>query len=244
MKEKEGGFPVAPLNPFGEKFRVCGRDQGFPIALDLRDAKAKGDKWLRLIELGEIPYDEKEILRYAMMPSTATAPEELPLGECLAAARGAARCRAVWQRYPLGWQEKELDLGFAKTASQNLRKHLEGCTEIVLFACTAGGEMDRRINREKVISPVRGLLMSAIGSQQVEGACDRLCEMLAKEYPDRQLVSRYSPGYGDLPLELQREIIRALDCGRTIGITLTESLLMQPSKSVTAVIGMKEREKV
>jgi hypothetical protein len=179
-----------------------------------------------------------------MMPSTATAPEELPLGECLAAARGAARCRAVWQRYPLGWQEKELDLGFAKTASQNLRKHLEGCTEIVLFACTAGGEMDRRINREKVISPVRGLLMSAIGSQQVEGACDRLCEMLAKEYPDRQLVSRYSPGYGDLPLELQREIIRALDCGRTIGITLTESLLMQPSKSVTAVIGMKEREKV
>jgi len=244
LKEKEGGFPVAPLNPFGEKFRVCGRDQGFPIALDLRDAKAKGDKWLRLIELGEIPYDEKEILRYAMMPSTATAPEELPLGECLAAARGAARCRAVWQRYPLGWQEKELDLGFAKTASQNLRKHLEGCTEIVLFACTAGGEMDRRINREKVISPVRGLLMSAIGSQQVEGACDRLCEMLAKEYPDRQLVSRYSPGYGDLPLELQREIIRALDCGRTIGITLTESLLMQPSKSVTAVIGMKEREKV
>ena len=199
---------------------------------------------MHLVDLGEIPYDEKEILRYAMMPSTATAPEELPLGECLAAARGAARCRAVWQRYPLGWQEKELDLGFAKTASQNLRKHLEGCTEIVLFACTAGGEMDRRINREKVISPVRGLLMSAIGSQQVEGACDRLCEMLAKEYPDRQLVSRYSPGYGDLPLELQREIIRALDCGRTIGVTLTESLLMQPSKSVTAVIGMKEREKV
>ena len=57
-------------------------------------------------------------------------------------------------------------------------------------------------------------------------------------------MSRYSPGYGDLPLELQREIIRVLDCGRTIGITLTESLLMQPSKSVTAVIGMKEREKV
>ena len=199
---------------------------------------------MHLVELGEIPFDEKEILRYAMMPSTATAPEELPLGKCLAAARSAVRCRAVWQRYPLGWHEKELDLGFAKTASQNLRKHLEGCTEILLFACTAGGEIDRRINREKVLSPVRGLLMSAIGSQQVEGACDRLCEELEKEYPERQLISRYSPGYGDLPLELQRDIIRALDCGRTIGITLTDSLLMQPSKSVTAVIGMKERETV
>jgi cobalamin-dependent methionine synthase I len=66
--------------------------------------------------------------------------------------------------------------------------------------------------------------------------------MLEKEHPDYRLVSRYSPGYGDLPLEMQREIIRALDCGRTIGVTLTESLLMQPSKSVTAVIGMKERK--
>lgn len=198
----------------------------------------------RTTELGEIPFDEKEILRYAMMPSTAPAPEELPLAECLAAACGAVRCRAVWRRYALGWQEDGLDLGFAMTVSRDLRRHLEGCTEILLFACTAGSGMDRLINREKVVSPVRSLLMSAIGSQQVEGACDRLCKLLEAEYPDRELISRYSPGYGDLPLELQREIFTALDCERTIGVTLTESLLMQPSKSVTAVIGMKEREAV
>ena len=196
----------------------------------------------RTTELGEIPFDRGEILRYALMPSTATAPEELPLEECLRAARGAVRCRAVWQRYLLGRGENELDLGFTKTASRDLRRHLEGCTEILLFACTAGSEIDRRINREKVVSPVRGLLMSAIGSQQVEGACDRLCEMLAAEYPDRQLVSRYSPGYGDLPLETQTAVFEALDCERTIGVTLTDSLLMRPSKSVTAVIGLKERE--
>ncbi|MBR2854607.1 MAG: Vitamin B12 dependent methionine synthase activation subunit [Clostridia bacterium] len=199
---------------------------------------------IRTIELGEIPFDEREILRYALMPSAAPAPEELPLRECLAAARGAARCRAVWRRYPLIRRERELDLGFAETASEDLRRHLEGCAEILLFACTAGSEMDRRINREKVVSPVRGLLMSAIGSQQVEGACDRLCDLLEAEYPDRQLLSRFSPGYGDLPLGLQRDVFRALDCERTIGVTLTESLLMQPSKSVTAVIGMKEREAV
>ena len=84
--------------------------------------------------------------------------------------------------------------------------------------------------------------MSAIGSQQVEGACDRLCDLLAAEYPEKQLVTRYSPGYGDLPLEIQKDVFRALDCERSIGVTLTESLLMQPSKSVTAVIGMKERD--
>ncbi len=195
-----------------------------------------------LEELGEIPFDEKEILRYAMLPSFAPAPEELPLQECLEAAKGAAQCRAVWRRYPLTQDGELLDLGFAKTDSRDLKRHLEGCGEILLFACTAGAETDRRIARAKLQSPARGLLMHAIGAQQVEGACDRLCRRLAEQFPDRYLTDRFSPGYGDLPLELQRDVMAALDCGRTVGITLSESLLMAPSKSVTAIIGMKVRE--
>ena len=197
---------------------------------------------LHLEELGEIPFDEKEILRYAMLPSFAPKPEELPLQECLKAAKGAAQCRAVWRRYPLVRDGNTLDLGFAKTDSRDLRQHLEGCGEILLFACTAGAETDRRIARAKLLSPARGLLMHAIGAQQVEGGCDRLCARLAQQFPDRQLTDRFSPGYGDLTLEMQRDVMAALDCGRTVGITLTDSLLMTPSKSVTAIIGMKERE--
>ena len=197
---------------------------------------------LHLEELGEIPFDEKEILRYAMLPSFAPKPEELPLQECLKAAKGAAQCRAVWRRYLLVRDGDTLDLGFAKTDSRDLKQHLEGCGEILLFACTAGAETDRRIARAKLLSPARGLLMHAIGAQQVEGGCDRLCARLAQQFPDRQLTDRFSPGYGDLTLEMQRDVMAALDCGRTVGITLTDSLLMTPSKSVTAIIGMKERE--
>ena len=197
---------------------------------------------LHLEELGEIPFDEKEILRYAMLPSFAPKPEELPLQECLKAAKGAAQCWAVWRRYLLVRDGDTLDLGFAKTDSRDLKKHLEGCGEILLFACTAGAETDRRIARAKLLSPARGLLMHAIGAQQVEGGCDRLCARLAQQFPDRQLTDRFSPGYGDLTLEMQRDVMAALDCGRTIGITLTDSLLMTPSKSVTAIIGMKVRE--
>ena len=193
-------------------------------------------------ELGEIPFDEREILRYAMLPSFAPAPEELPLQECLKAAKGAAQCRAVWRRYPLARDGEWLDLGFARTDSRDLRQHLEGCGEILLFACTAGAETDRRIARAKLQSPAKGLLMHAIGAQQVEGGCDRLCRRLAEAFPDRQLTDRFSPGYGDLPLTLQKDVMAALDCGQILGITLTDSLLMTPSKSVTAIIGMKERE--
>lgn len=194
-------------------------------------------------ELGVIPFDEKEILRYAMLPASAPVPEELPLRECLEAARGAARCRAVWRRFPAVRKGAELDLGFARISSADLGRRLEGCGEILLFACTAGAEMDRLAARAKLASPVKGMLMHAIGAQQVEGACDALCGRLAEIFPDRLLTERYSPGYGDLPLTVQREIFTALNCERTIGVTLLESLLMQPSKSVTAIIGMKERDR-
>ena len=48
---------------------------------------------------------------------------------------------------------------------------------------------------------------------------------------------RFSPGYGDLSLEVQKEIFSLLDCPRKIGVSLGDSLLMTPSKSVTAIIG-------
>ena len=51
------------------------------------------------------------------------------------------------------------------------------------------------------------------------------------------LRMRYSPGYGDLPLEAQRPLLAALDAARQAGITLSSALLMMPSKSVSAIIG-------
>ncbi len=193
--------------------------------------------------LGRIPLEEAEILRYALLPAQAPRPEALPLAETLRAAEAANLCcRAVWRRFPLRFLPDAVDLGFARTGSLALRKRLSGCEEALLFCCTAGAEMDRLIAREKLRSPVRGLLMNAVGAQQVEGACDLLCRRLAQTFADRELRERYSPGYGDLPLALQREVFAALDPGRSLGVYLSDSLLMIPSKSVTAIIGMKARK--
>ena len=200
------------------------------------------DARLHGIDLPETPVCEREVLRYAMLPAAAQVPESLPLEETIAAARGRIRCRAVWRRYPLRWTQSELDLGFAVTASASLRRHLTGCHAILLFACTAGVEMDRLIARASLRSSTHGLMMHALGAERVESACDALCGMLAEAFAQETLTSRYSPGYGDLPLALQRDVMNALDCGRTVGITLTDSLLMKPTKSVTAILGVKARE--
>ena len=51
---------------------------------------------------------------------------------------------------------------------------------------------------------------------------------------------RFSPGYGDWPLEEQRQLFAVLNCAKRIGLTLTDGLMMAPSKSVTAIIGLSE----
>ena len=72
--------------------------------------------------------------------------------------------------------------------------------------------------------------------------CDRINERirLEAEKDGLYLRPRYSPGYGDLPLEMQRDISRILNMPKEIGVSLTQSLLMTPSKSVTALIGVSE----
>ncbi len=183
------------------------------------------------------PIRREEALRYAMQPRRVQ-PGPIPqFEECLAMAEGKITCRALWRDYPLALRPEGLDLGFAVTDSASLKRHLAGCGGVILFAATAGLEMDRLIRRASALSPTHGLMMHAIGAAIIEEACDRLCAMLAEAHPGRPLRPRFSPGYGDLPLALQRDIFAALDCPRRLGLTLTESLVMAPSKSVTGIVG-------
>ena len=198
---------------------------------------------LTLWTLPEGPVDEREALRYAMMPG---GPEgiDAPLKVCAALARGKAAGRAVSARFPLRREGDTLDLGFARTESQSLGKALRGCDAVFLFAVTIGLEMDRLIARYKRVSPVYTLLLQAIGAERVESACDALEEKLRGSLaPGESLRPRFSPGYGDLPLALQKDVFQALDCERRLGLTLTDSLLMVPSKSVTAIVGIERSAK-
>ena len=96
--------------------------------------------------------------------------------------------------------------------------------------------VDRLIAKYNRISPSKALIFQAIGAERAESLCDLFCDEMKEKYSTNP---RYSPGYGDLPLDIQRDIFAVLDCPRKIGLTLNDSLLMSPSKSVTAIIGVK-----
>lgn len=147
--------------------------------------------------------------------------------------------KVCYRKFSLKTNENTLDASFAQITSADLAKTLRNCDGIILFAATVGIEIDRLIFKYGKISPLKALIFQAIGAERIEWLCDQFCKDLAKE---ETITSRFSPGYGDLPLEIQKDIFLALNCEKNIGLTLNDSMLMSPTKSVTAIVGIKNEK--
>ena len=106
---------------------------------------------------------------------------------------------------------------------------------------------DRFLAKYGRLSPARALWFQAIGAAGIEALCDAFCEelpqLLAEDGQPARIRPRYSPGFGDFGLEYQPFIFSALDCQKNLGLTLTDSLLMSPTKSVTALVGICDEER-
>ncbi len=184
------------------------------------------------------PVDEREIARYAGCRAADTQTTQ-KIRACLAEVQDTLKYTVVYREYPVSCQNGVADFGDFRIVSLSLCRTLQGCRTAALFAATIGLEIDRLITRYGITEPSKALLLQSIGAERIEALCDCFCDFLANG-GRKVLSSRFSPGYGDCPLEAQRDIFRQLDCSRTIGLSLTESLLMSPSKSVTAIVGIKE----
>ena len=188
------------------------------------------------------PINEREILRYA--GASAPTPElRHLLDEVLSELQEGLTYRVSYRELPIRLEGDILHLGFTDTASNDLKRNLAGCESIVLFAATVGLAPDRLVARYGTRSPTKALLVQAIGAERIEALCDLFCREIAEEKATEGLVTRprFSPGYGDLPLTLQERIVTVLDCPRKIGLTLNESLLLSPTKSVTAIVGVARK---
>ena len=189
------------------------------------------------------PVDKREILRYAGARDSGSELVASVIDECIEEALRSLTYQVCYRVFSVSEAEGALNLGFAVTDSETVHSRLCGCDYIVLFGATIGVAMDRLIAKYSRIAPSRALLMQAIGTERIEALCDSFDHFIADEMlrQGKRCHPRFSPGYGDFPLLVQRSIIDALDCSRKIGIGLTESLMMTPSKSVTALIGVSEQ---
>lgn len=184
--------------------------------------------------------DRAETLRYLGYGRKDKPTEEISalLDECEELIIKAQNLQAVYDIYGISLGQP-LDLGFARVESRDLEKNLAGCKKIVLFAATAGMGVDRLIAKYGRLSSARAAVLQAMGAALAEEWCDKLHSSLISEYGANK--SRFSCGFGDLPLTLQRDVFAALNVTKNIGVTLSDNCFMTPTKSVTAIIGIKQQ---
>ncbi len=183
-----------------------------------------------------LPVDIGEILRYAGCREQDEQMLSLA-NSCLKECSGILGYSVCFDDFPILISENTLEFPFAKVKSQSICAHLNGFPCAVIFAATVGIELDRLIMKYSRLSPSRALMFQAIGAERIEALCDAFCNDLRLQ--KNETSPRFSPGYGDFPLSFQTEIFKVLDLPRKIGISLNSALLMSPTKSVTAIVGVK-----
>lgn len=152
--------------------------------------------------------------------------------------------RIISKEYPVTVRDNDVTIHAGSEdvilQSESLARNLSGCCGAILLAATIGPACDMLVRRAGVTSAVDASIYQAAGAAAIESFLDDMNDRYKADYEAQGLFlrPRFSPGYGDLKLDHQRDWFRLLDITKQIGIELTDSLLMVPTKSVTAIIGI------
>ncbi|AHM57557.1 hypothetical protein EAL2_808p00500 (plasmid) [Peptoclostridium acidaminophilum DSM 3953] len=197
--------------------------------------------------------DRNEVLRYLRCYNEELLDSAIlnMVDECIAEIGQIARESSTYAVFEIsGRGEEHVELGGAGIVlrGRSIAEHLADCDTCAVMAATLGGEVDRRIRTYSKTDLTRSIVLDSCATAGIESVCD-ICEESIKQLASEQGYGtnfRFSPGYGDMPLDVQPQILRALDAYRRIGLTVTESLILVPRKSVTAIVGFtknKERSR-
>lgn len=123
--------------------------------------------------------------------------------------------------------------------SESLGINLKDCRQVFLVAVTIGPQVDALIRRTQALDSVKASIMQAAGAMFAEKTIElinaQIKDLAASQ--NTKCKPRFSPGYGDVPLTIQKDFFRLLPCSK-IGLSLMDTLIMSPEKSITAFIGL------
>ncbi len=188
----------------------------------------------RMIPVDELVLNERETARRLNVEKGF----EMPLiDECLAELKKVVNCKYAAVRCRVKYFDGDrLDCGFGEFTSATLIKNLQECKEAFVFAVTLGHGVDRLLTQLSLVSPGKHFITDALASSMAESAANLADTLIKGEVLCRP---RFSPGFGDLALDVQPKILNILNAQRLLGITTNKTFLMSPGKSVTAIMGIK-----
>lgn len=114
--------------------------------------------------------------------------------------------------------------------------------KVLLIAATLGIYVEKLLRKTQITDMAKAVVVDAMASVAIEQFMDKIEDELKERYKGLYFTNRFSPGYGDYPLEKQREVVKILSTEKKLGLSLSDSLLLNPTKSVTAVIGLNKNE--
>ncbi|HHX62730.1 MAG TPA: hypothetical protein GX707_18750 [Epulopiscium sp.] len=191
--------------------------------------------------------DKLEVLRYlGHTNQDIDSNTEQLLNECLIEINELMTKKFVYELFDMDKKENSISLRdtILVMESKDISNHLAKSDKCVLMAASLGLQVDIKIAYYSRTDVTKSLILDAYASTAIEALCDEIEETIRKEACDHgyNITSRFSPGYGDLPITLQKPITQVLKTYPKMGLTVNESSIMLPRKSVTAIIGWQKEQ--
>lgn len=183
--------------------------------------------------------DEREILRYLQYPGQPDPQTQTLVNQGMQTMLRAIRPRYIYRLFNLLDQPDGVMLqGGMLLPGSDIKQHLSGCARAAVMAVTLSAGADGAIRSAQSTDMGLALVLDACATVAVELACDRVEAEIKGQFTGMEFPFRYSPGYGNLPIELQNDLLKLLDAPRKIGLCATDTHILTPRKSVTAILGI------
>lgn len=183
--------------------------------------------------------NKNEILRY-LRTSSKTDDERLLslIDDCCDEVNHTVTPRTLHRIFDCNVTDDSLIIGEYCFKSKRLADNLSGCRKVCIFGATLGTQCDRLLRIYSASDIARAMVLQACLASKIEEVCDALEDTLKAE--GLVLRQRYSPGYFDLDIIENKKIFELLELTKRIGLTITDTCQMVPTKSVTAFIGVED----
>ena len=182
--------------------------------------------------------DRAEILRYMRTASSIDDEGVLALVDtAVELVEKNAAPKTLYRIFDCEVDGDTVKIGGFEFVSTRLADNLRGCKRAVVFGATLGTQCDRMITTATATDVALAMAIQATAACKIEEVCDALEQQIVQQH-GVSLRQRYSPGYFDLDISEQKKLFALIDLTKRIGITLTDTFEMLPTKSVTAIIGI------
>ena len=194
----------------------------------------------------ELKIDKDEVLRYLYHQNK---PLEKNLDELvdilIKETINTARPRFIYNIFTL---EKNGGILLKNTElilkGKDIARHLEKSEKCAVLCATLGSEIEMRINYYSKTELLKSVILDACASTLIEALCDDAEAIIKKAAEENGffITGRYSPGYGDFDISVQKDLLNIIEAPKRLGVTVTDSFIMLPRKSVSAVIGFQSEK--